>query len=95
MTESTVNKTETLLQQSVSAELVQLLDAMSQEVRGDEGERVHSPLEGFRQFIFVENTALKNEINTQGIGSFKTVVNTTAHRSSTTGSGITQVIVGN
>lgn len=56
MTEATGKKTETLLQQSVSAELVQLdksLDAMSEEeVRGNEGERVDSAPEGLRQFLF-------------------------------------------
>ena len=56
MTEATVKKLKRFsLQQSVSVELVQLeksLDAMSQEVRGDEWERVGSALEGFRQFFF-------------------------------------------
>jgi len=98
MTEATVKKTETLLQQSVSAELVQLdksLDAMSQEeVRGNEGERVDSAPEGLRQFIFVENRTLMKEMNTQGIGSFKTVLKTSAYRSRAAGPGITEVIVG-
>ena len=31
--------------------------------------------------FFVENTTLVNEINTQGIGSFKTVLKTSAYRS--------------
>ena len=56
MTEATVKKLKRFsLQQSVSVELVQLeksLDAMPQEVRGDEGQRVDSALEGFRQFFF-------------------------------------------
>lgn len=97
MTEATVKKTQTLLQQSVSAELVQLdksLDAMVPQERGDEGERVDSALESFRQFIFVENTTLLNEMNTQGIGSFKTVLKAIAYRSSAEGPGITEVIVG-
>ena len=85
-------------QQNVSAELVQLdksLDAMSQEeVRGDEGERVDSAPEGLRQFIFVGNTTLMKEINTQGIGSVKTVLKTSAYRSTAAGPGITEVIVG-
>ena len=97
ITEATVKKTETLLQQSVSAELVQLeksLDAGSQEVRGNEGERVDSAFEGFRQFIFVENTTLKNQMNNQGIGKFRTILKTSAYRSSAAGPGITEVIVG-
>ena len=97
ITEATVKKTETLLQQSASAELVQLeksLDAVSQEVRGDEGERVDSAFEGFRQFIFVQNTTLKNQMNNQGIGSFRTVLKTSAYRSSAAGLGITEAIVG-
>ena len=98
MTEATVKKTEKLLHQSVSAELVQLdksLDAMSrEEVRGDEGERVDSAPEGLRQFIFVENRTLMKEMNSQGIGSFKTVVKTSARRSTAAGPGITEMIVG-
>jgi len=97
-TEATVKKTETLLQQSVSTELVQLektLDAISQEeVMGDEGERVDSAPEGLRQFISVENTTLMKEMNTQGIGSFKTVLKTGAYRSRAAGPGITEVIEG-
>lgn len=62
-TEATVKKTETLLQQSVSAELVQLdksLDAMShEEVMGDKGERVDSAPEGLRQFFFRRKHNLK------------------------------------
>jgi len=55
---------------------------MSQEkVMGDEGERVDGTAEGLRQFIFVETTTLMKEINTQGIGSFKTVLKTNAYRS--------------
>lgn len=65
MTEATVKKLKRFsLQQSVSVELVQLeksLDAMPQEVRGDEGQRVDSALEGFRQFIFFENTTYTKE----------------------------------
>ena len=98
ITKATVKKTETLLHQSVSAELVQLdksLDAMSQEeVMGDEGERVESAPEGLRQFIFVENRTLMNEMNSRGIGSFKTVVKTSAYRSTAAGPGITEMIVG-
>ena len=98
MTEATVKKTETLLQQSVSAELVQLeksLNAKSQaEDWEDEGGRVDSALEGFRKFIFVENTTLMNEMNTHGIGLFKTVLKTSAYRSSAAGQGITKAFVG-
>ena len=98
MSEATVKKTETLLQQSVSAELVQLdksLDAMSQEeVRGDAGKRVDSAPEGLRQFIFVENTTLINEINTRGIGSLKTDRKTSQYRSTAAGAGIIEVIAG-
>ena len=98
MSEATVKKTETLLQQSVSAELVQLdksLDAMSQEeVRGDAGEKVDSAPEGLRQFIFVKNTTLINEINTQGLGSLKTDRKTSQYRSTAAGPGIIEVIVG-
>ena len=61
---------------------------MSRDVRSDGGERVDSALEGFRQFIFVENKMLMNEMNTQGIGSFETLVKTNAYRSTVAGPGI-------
>ena len=41
-------KTETLLQQSVSVELVQLEKSLDATVRGDEGERVDSAVGSFR-----------------------------------------------
>ena len=98
MTEEAVEKTETLLKQSASAELVQLdksLDAIFQEeVVEDEGERVDSALEGLRQFILVENTTLMNETDIEGIGSLKTVFKTSAYRSRAEGKGISEVVVG-
>ena len=66
---------------------------MSSEVRGEEGERVDSAPEGLCLFIFVENTTLGNKMNSQGIGSFKTVLTTSAYSSRAAEPGIIEVIV--
>ena len=95
-----IAKTETLLNRSTSAEIVHLdksLNTIFQEGVNDEGEQVDCDLEGHRQLIFVENETLMGNVNTEGIGSFKTFlepIKTSAHQSSAEGKGISEAIVG-
>ena len=94
-----IEKTETLLKRSTSAEIVLIdessLKAIFLNEVSDEGEHVGCDLEGLRRFIFVENETLMDKINAEGIGSFKTFVNkTSAHQSTAEGKGISAATVG-
>lgn len=97
MTETAVEKTETLLKRSTNAEVVQLDKSLKIIFQGgvrQEGKQVDCDLECLHQIIFVENTTLMDKTNTEGIGLIKTVVDkTSAHQSSAEGKGITEVIV--
>ena len=99
LSEAAIEKTETLLKQGSSAEIVQLdkltLNTMFQEGDGDEGQQVDCDLEGLRQFVFVQNETLMEKVNTEGVGSFRTFVNNTkAQQSSAEGKGIREATVG-
>ena len=99
LSEAAIEKTETLLKQGSSAEIVQLdqlaLSTIFQEGNDDEGEQVDCDLEGLRQFIFVQNETLMEKANTEGIGSFRTFINKTkAQQSSAKGKGISEATVG-
>ena len=51
--------------------------------------------EGFRRFIFVENESLMAKTVTEGIGTFKTIINkTSANQSSVQGKGTSKAVVG-
>ncbi|XP_078361721.1 E3 ubiquitin-protein ligase TRIM71-like [Oculina patagonica] len=98
--ETGIEKTESILKRSTSAEIVRLdskssLNAIFQEEVSDEEKHVDRDFEGLRQFIFVENETLLDKINAEGIGSFKTFVSKTcAHQSSAEGKGISEATVG-
>ena len=99
LSEAAIEKTETLLKQGSSAEIVQLdkltLNTMFQEGDGDEGQQVDCDLERLRQFVFLQNETLMAKLNTEGIGSFRTFVNNTkAQQSSAEGKGIREATVG-
>ena len=96
--ETGIEKTETLLKRSTSAEIVQLdksLSITSQEEVIDGDDQVDCDLEGFRRFIFVENESLMTKSVTERIGEFKTFISkTSAHESSSQGKGTSEAIVG-
>ena len=96
--ETGIEKTETLLKRSTSAEIVQLeksLNTMFKEDVIDGEDQVDCDLEGFRRFIFVENDSLMAKSVTEGIGAFKTFISkTSAHQSSAQGKGTSEAIVG-
>ena len=98
LVETAIEKTETLLKRSTSAEITQLdktLDTILQEEVGDEGKPVNYDPEGLRQFSFVENKTVLAMVNTDGIGSFETSFNkTTAFLTTAEGNGISEAIVG-
>ena len=99
LSEAAIEKTETLLKRGSSAEIVQLdklaLNTMFQEGDGDEGEQVDCDLEDLRQFAFVQNEALIEKANTEGIGSFRTFFSKTkAQQSSAEGKGTIEATVG-
>ncbi|XP_078361779.1 E3 ubiquitin-protein ligase TRIM45-like [Oculina patagonica] len=98
MCETAVEKAETLLRRSTSAEIVNLVKSLNtffpEGVNNDE-ENVDCDLEGLRRFIFVRNETLMEKVVTEGIGSFKTFLSKTkAHKSSAEGKGIGEAIVG-
>ena len=96
--ETGIEKTETLLKRSTSAEIVQIdksFNTTIQEDATDEQEQVDCDLEGFRRFVFVENKSLMAKTVTEGIGAFKTFISkTSAHQSSVQGNGTSEAIVG-
>ena len=96
--ETAIEKTETLLKRSTSAEITQLdktLDTILQEEISDEGKPVNYDPEGLRQFSFVENKTVLAMVNTDGIGSFETSLNkTTVFLTTAEGNGISEAIVG-
>ena len=99
LSEATIEKTETLLKRGSSAEIVQLdklaLNTMFQKEDGDEGEQVDCDLEGFRQFVFLQNETLMEKATTEGIGSFRTFFSKTkAQQSSAEGKGNREATVG-
>ena len=97
MTETVIEDTETLLKRSTSAEMV-ILDESLHPVFPEEvnyEREVDCDFEVLRQFSFVENVTLMNEINTEGIGSLKTsLYKTSANQSSAEGKGISEATVG-
>ena len=71
--ESTIEETRQLLRRSSSAEILgfnETFDTMEQRVRGK------SDIERIPRFSFTENTKLVKMLNTEGVGSVKTVFNT-------------------
>jgi len=98
MKNTAIEKAETLLERSTSAEIVLLeksLDAIFQGVMNDVGERVNCDLEAARRFILVENETLMDKTITEGIGSLETFYsNTSAHQSRAEGKGTSEAIVG-
>ena len=96
--ETGIEKTETLLKRSTSAEIVLLdksLNTMFKEDVNDGEDQVDCDLESFRRFIFVENESLMAKTVSEGIGAFKTSVNkTSAHQSNAQGKGTSEAIVG-
>ena len=99
MAESIIEQTETLLERSTSAEIVQLdtsLDAVFQKgVVTNEVEKVNCGLEAARRFVFAENETLMNKTITEGIGSFNAVFNkTSARQSIVEGRGTSEAVVG-
>lgn len=93
--EKEVAKTEMLLKERTSAEIVRL-EAIFQDGVGDNGDTmVDYDLERFRRLFFTENELLMHILNTEGIGSFQTFLSRTESRQSTAeGEGITEAIYG-
>jgi len=96
--ETGIEKTDTLLKRSTSAEIVQLdksLTTMFKEDVSDVGNQVGCDLEGFRRFIFTENESVMAKTVTEGIGAFQTFISkTSANQSSVQGNGTSEAIVG-
>ena len=97
MTETAVEQTETLLQQSTSAEILQLEKSLNTILPLEVSQINESEVDFVLhyQLIFLENEALTTKIHAEGIGSCKTFSSKTkAHHSSAEGKGITEVTVG-
>ena len=96
--ETGIEKTETLLKRSTSAEIVQLdksLNTLFKEDNSDGEGQVDCDPEGFRRFIFVENESLMAKSVSEGIGGFKSFISkTSAHQSNAQGKGTSEAIVG-
>ena len=97
MIETEVEQTETLLQQSTSAEIL-LLEKSLNTILLVEVSQINESEVDFvlhDQLIFLENEALTKKIDTEGIGSCKSCSSKTkAHHSSAEGDGIMEVTVG-
>ena len=92
--ETAIEKNETLLRQSVNAEIVRL-DTIFQEGVCDEQEQLDCSLEDLRHFIFIEDETLLNRTNSRGIGGFRTfLTETKADQSIARGKGIREATVG-
>ena len=88
--ETEIEKTETLLTRSTSAEIVQL-DATFLKRVGDDGVQLDCDVEDPGGFIFVENKTLMDNASCDGIGSVGTFASKTkACRSSAEGKGISE-----
>ena len=96
MTETAVEQTETLLEQSISAEILQLEKSLNTILPVEVGQINESDIDFVhQQLIFAENEALTKKTDTEGIGSCKTFSSKTkAHQSSAEGKGIMEVTVG-
>ncbi|XP_078361730.1 E3 ubiquitin-protein ligase TRIM71-like [Oculina patagonica] len=97
--ETRIEKTETILKRSTSAEIVHIdessLNAIFQEKASYEGEQVDSDLESLRRFVYVENETLIEKVVAEGIGSFKTFLSKAcAQESRAEGKGISEATVG-
>ena len=92
--ETAIEKTETLLYRSTSAEIVQL-DESSLESISNTGEQIECDFEEPGCLFFVENIDLMEKAISEGIGSVKIFISKTkAHQSSAEGKGISQATVG-
>jgi len=97
MSEATLNKAETFLKRSASAEIMQpnkLLNKIFQEEVGEENSADRD--EGnFLEFDFVKNQTLLENVSAENIGSLKRFVSKTRpHLSSAEGKGINEAFVG-
>ena len=92
--ETAIEKTETLVKRSTSAEMVQLDTKFLEEVC-DERELAYSDFKELGCCIFVENKTLMNEASHEGIGSVDFFFSKTkAHQSITKGKGTSEATVG-
>ena len=99
MSESAIEETETLLKRSTIAEIVQLDKSFNTIVPEEVSQMTESEflcdIDVLCQLIFLENETLMDKINTEGIGSFKTVRSKTkAHQSRAKGKGLKEATVG-
>ena len=97
MTETAFEQTETLLQQSTSAEILQLEKSLNTILPVEVSQINESEVDFVLhdQLIFLENEAVTMKIDAEGIGSCKTFSSKTkVHHSSAEGKGITEVNVG-
>jgi len=99
MSETAIEETETLLKRSTIAEIAQLAKSfntiLAEEVSQMTESEFECDLDVLLQLIFSENETLMDKINTEGIGSFKTIPSKTkAHQSSAEGKGLKGAVVG-
>ena len=93
--EKEVAKTEVLLKERTSAEIVRLEAIFQEGVRDDGDTMVDCHLERFRRLSFKGNELLMHILNTEGIGSIQTFLSTTESQQTTAeGEGITEAIYG-
>ena len=96
--EAGIEKIQTFLKRSTSAEIVQCdSDLLRSETDSNKEDRVDHDLETVfaSQFVFVENKAFEEIMNTEGFGSFKTFFSkSNAQQSIAKGKGISEPTVG-
>ena len=92
--ETAIEKTETLVNRSTSAEIVQLDESFLESI-SNAGEQVECDIEDPGCLFLVENIDLMEKASSEGIGSVKTFISKTkAHKSRAEGKGISEATVG-
>ena len=90
--ETSIDKTETFLKRSSSAEIMQF-NTVQEEVVGDGLRQVEDKLEDPGNFVFIANKKLIDQVSSDGVGSFF-LSKTKSNNSGAVGKGITDVTVG-
>ena len=94
--ETSIKKTETLLQRSTNAEIVHFtVNTLFQEKVTDEAELVDCDHKDLGHFVFFANKSLTAKANSEGVGSLKQIISKTkSSNSRAEGEGIIDVTVG-
>ena len=93
--ETEIERAETILKRSTSAEIVRLNTIFHRERVCNDKERFDCDIESLRLFVFKENETLMHKADSEGIGSFETFLSkANAQQSTAEGQGISEAVEG-